>query len=381
MAIAKRKKDSYQIQVITGYKFNNDGIKIPIRYSEMFHGKKSEAKIRESKIKEEIGKGRFCVNKKLTFNDLIDKWYNEDAKVRLQISTLQSYDLMLTEVRKELGNYKLTEMRPIHLVTFYNKLRRPERKLSENSILHYYSMIGRIFHVGVTWGLVDTNINSRVDRPKVKKQEAVYYDEKDIKRLLQCLENEPLKYQVVIQLALDSGCRRGELTGLTWNDVDFNNGTITINKTTQATKIGVIEKECPKNNSSIRTIPIMQHTLYLLEEYYKEQEGLKHKLGNAWLGSNKILIDNYGGRMHPDTPSKIFSKIKKKYDLPPMKFHGLRHTSASIQIALGIHTKVISKRLGHASESTTDMIYSHIFDKLNHEVTDKMTEYLYNKNR
>lgn len=201
-----------------------------------------------------------------------------------------------------------------------------------------------------------------------------YYDTKDIELLLECLQNESLKYRVVIQLALDSGCRRGELTGLTWNDADFETSTITINKVTQYVNNKIIEKGHPKNSSSIRTVTITLQTLNLLKEYKEEQEKQKIQLGSLWKNSNRILIDNFGGNMHPDTPSKIFKKIQVKYGLKKLNFHVLRHTSASMLIASQIHTKVISERLGHSNSITTDKIYSHIFKSADYEASQKMSE-------
>ncbi len=377
MAITKRNQNKWLIQIITGYTIDENGIKKQKKYSETFYGKKSDARIRENKLKAKVKKGTFFDNERITFNDLIDKWYIEIAEPTLQIKTVDEYKKLLVLIRDELGFYKLTELRSIHLLEFYNKLRSRQKKLSESTILHYYTLINRILNIGVRWDFINKNVNSQIDRPKPMKQQATYYDKNEVNQLLQCLQNESLKYQVVIKLAIDSGCRRGELTGLEWSDVDFNNYTININKTTQFTSVGVIEKSCPKNSSSIRIVSIMPETIDLLRKYKHEQEILKQKLGNKWINSNKVLINNYGDKMHPDTPSKILKKIIDKYNLPKMKFHGLRHTSASLLIASNVHTKVISKRLGHSSTNITDTIYCHVFDKLDKEAITKMSDYLH----
>ena len=116
----------------------------------------------------------------------------------------------------------------------------------------------------------------------------------------------------------------------------------------------------------------------LLEEYKKEQGEQKALLGAEWKNSNKVLTDKFGNNMHPDTPNKIFKKIQKKYNLKYLNFHGLRHTSASMLIASDVHTKVISKRLGHSSTAITDTIYSHIFVSAEREASNKMSEKYFN---
>ena len=88
----------------------------------------------------------------------------------------------------------------------------------------------------------------------------------------------------------------------------------------------------------------------------------KLKLGNKWKDSKRIFTTDYGQDMHPDTPSKIFDNIIKKYNLKRITFHALRHTSISLMISKGIQIQVISKKAGHSSVQVTDSIYSHFFD-------------------
>ena len=111
MSVIKRnKKDVWQIQVITGYKYVSN-VKKPIRYSEMFYGKKTDARIRENEIKSLVKKGSFISNENNTYNDLIDKWYQEIAEPKLEIKTLEEYTRQLVDIRKELGHYKITELK------------------------------------------------------------------------------------------------------------------------------------------------------------------------------------------------------------------------------------------------------------------------------
>jgi integrase len=89
-----------------------------------------------------------------------------------------------------------------------------------------------------------------------------------------------------------------------------------------------------------------------------------------------VFTGEFGGLMPPETPSHIFENIIKKYDLPKIKFHELRHTSVSLLINAGIQTQLISRRVGHSSVSTTSNIYSHIFNSTECEATQKLNEIL-----
>ena len=102
-------------------------------------------------------------------------------------------------------------------------------------------------------------------------------------------------------------------------------------------------------------------------------------MGNKWQNLNRVFTTDYGEDMHPDRPYKILKQIIKKYDLKDITFHGLRHTSISLQISSGIQTQIKSKRTGHSNISITHSIYSYFFDNGFKEVADKMDTFLHVK--
>lgn len=117
-------------------------------------------------------------------------------------------------------------------------------------------------------------------------------------------------------------------------------------------------------------------TIQVLKKYKAEQDKQKLLLGNKWKNSIRVFTTDYGEDMHPDRPYKILKHIIKKYNLKDITFHGLRHTSISLQISSGIQTQIISKRAGHSNISITHNIYSHFFDNGFKEVADKMDNFL-----
>ena len=98
------------------------------------------------------------------------------------------------------------------------------------------------------------------------------------------------------------------------------------------------------------------------------------QLGSKWQKTNRVFTTEFGGDIHPDTPTKIFDKIIKKYNLKRITFHGLRHTNVSLMISKGIQTQIISRKVGHSSVQTTDRIYSHFFDDEFKEVANVMDD-------
>ena len=222
----------------------------------------------------------------------------------------------------------------------------------------------------------DYNPNKKATPIKVHKKQVECYSSEEVEKLIEVLQNEPIKYQAIILLALDSGCRRGEITGLTWNDIDFKKGTININKTTQyVSGYGTFEKST-KTDTSNRIIYIAPTTIDILRKYKVLQSERRMLLGSKWKDSKRVFTTDYGDDMHPDRPYKILKQIINKYSLKNITFHGLRHTSISLQISSGIQAQIISRRAGHSNIAITHSIYSHFFDSELKEVANKMDTFL-----
>lgn len=376
MAITERGKDKYQIEVIVGYDPNGKRI----RHSEIFNGRKKDAKERENAIKLNLKKGTYCKDAKMTLAAFIDIWLNDYVYRQLAPKTQESYTALSVRIKKHLGFYKLKEINPIILNKFYNTLRdiKSPKPLSSKTLKHYYTTINTLLNYAVKMQFIDRNPNFNITPPKLVKKEKSFYDIDNVRKLLIAIENESIKVKTIIHLALDSGCRRGELTGLEWEDINFNKLTCTINKVTQVFKNKIIEKPMPKNNSSLRTIDLTPDTIELLREYKEYQDERKNRLGNKWKNSKKIFTTNEGANMYPSTPNSMLNDILVKYNLPHMNFHGLRHTSCSLQL-LSVESKdyiKVSKRIGHSSLSTTLNVYNHIIDNDNKEMIEKMNNIL-----
>lgn len=373
--IIKNKK--YKIDIPLGY----NGTK-RIRHIETFYGGKKEAVLRENELKIQLKNNTYIRKNSILMNELIDEWL-ESKKANIQLKTYKEYERICNTVKASIGHIKVKDINVKILEDFYNELKSCEGKgkkktgYSEKTIKHHYTVISEIFNCAIKWEYLVKNPNQNVTPIKVHKKEIQCYSPEEVQQLISVLSNEPIKYQAIIMLALDSGCRRGELTGLTWNDIDFKKSTININKATQYIPgYGSFEKYT-KSDTSNRIVYITPSTLQILKKYKIEQDKQRLLLGDKWQQSQRVFTTNYGGDMHPDTPSKILDKIIKKYNLKRISFHGLRHTSISLQISSGIQSQIISKRAGHSSVSITHNIYSHFFDSGFKEVADKMDNFLH----
>lgn len=272
-----------------------------------FYGTKTEAKLKEAEYNNQLKNNTYITTNKMTVAELIDEWLKY-KKNKLAIKTYKNYEIRCKVIKASLGHIKLINLTTKLLEDFYNDL-IDNTNYATKTIRHYQVLVGTILNDAIKWEYIQTNPNDKIDKIKVKNKEIQYYTPEEVEKLLEALKDEPLKYKALIYLALDSGARRGELTGLTWKDVDLNNKSININKTTQyASGYGTFEKET-KNKTSNRIIYLSETTIHILRKYKIEQLKLKLLLGTKWGNSKRVFTTEYGYDMHPDTPSKILKIV------------------------------------------------------------------------
>ena len=234
-----------------------------------------------------------------------------------------------------------------------------EETLSGKTILEHHRLISSVLTTAVQWQIILANPCDRVKPPKVETKEAKYLEDTEAIHLFELLEQEPIKYRVMIELLVYSGFRRGELCGLEWRDIDFKNKLVRVERTSMYLPGKGVFDDTPKTSNSIRTIKLSDHAFQLLLEYKLWQNTQRAKAGDRWTDTGKVFTTWDGKPIHPDTISGWFHGFVSKNDLPPICLHSLRHTNASLLIANHTDITTVSKRLGHANTATTAKIYAH----------------------
>ena len=372
-SIEKRGKNSYRLTVSEG--FDLDGK--PMIHRKTVHGTKKDAEVELAKFVTEVQNGLVIDGKSLKFSEFTEIWKRDYGSKELAPSTYKRYCRMLeTRLLPYFGHFYINKIKPTDIMKFYDLLEKDtqlvrkkgnngsktKKPLSGKTILEHHRLLRAMLHKAVYWQLIVMNPAERVQPPKARKPKRRSYDDEQTKILLENLEllpNEDTKYKVAIILTVFTGVRLGELMGLEWQDVDFKNGIISINRSSQyLADMGVFTK-VPKTESSIREIAIPEFIISLLEEYklwYEEQKSIS---GELWTNSDRLFVQADDKPMHPSTISKWFVKYVGQIGLPVINFHGLRHTNASLLVAQNVDIAVISARLGHAQISTTLDFYVH----------------------
>ena len=372
-SIEKRGKNSYRLTVSEGFDLNGK----PMIHRKTVHGTKKDAEVELAKFVTEVQNGLVIDGKSLKFSEFTEIWKRDYGSKELAPSTYKRYCRMLeTRLLPYFGHFYINKIKPTDIMKFYDLLEKDtqlvrkkgnngsktKKPLSGKTILEHHRLLRAMLHKAVYWQLIVTNPAERVQPPKARKPKRRSYDDEQTKILLENLEllsSEDTKYKVAIILTVFTGVRLGELMGLEWTDVDFKNGIISINRSSQyLSDMGVFTK-VPKTESSIREIAIPEFIISLLEEYKLWYEEQKSIYGELWTNSDRLFVQADGKPMHPSTISKWFVKYVGQIGLPVINFHGLRHTNASLLVAQNIDIAVISARLGHAQISTTLDFYVH----------------------
>ena len=372
-SIEKRGKNSYRLTVSEGFDLNGR----PMIHRKTIHGTKKEAEVELAKFVTEVQNGLVIDGKSLKFSEFVDVWKRDYGSKELAPTTYKRYCRMLeTRILPYFGHFYINKIRPTDIMKFYDLLEKDtqlvrkkgnnglktKKPLSGKTILEHHRLLRAMLHRAVYWQLIVSNPAERVQPPRAKKPKRRSYDDEQTKILLENLEKltvEDTKYKVAIILTIFTVVRLGELMGLEWQDVDFKNGIISINRSSQyLSDMGVFTK-VPKTESSIREIAIPEFIISLLEEYklwYEEQKSL---YGELWTNSDRLFVQADGKPMPPSSISKWFVKYVGTIGLPVINFHGLRHTNASLLVAQNIDIAIVSARLGHAQISTTLDFYVH----------------------
>lgn len=380
--IEKRGENSYRLRVSGGY--TGEGKRIT--YKKTIQAKnKTEAQKELALFISEIETGQALSAKKMRFRDYADFWIKNYAIPNLSPKTYERYKSMLkSRILPYLGNMYLDKIQPMQLMYLYQELdqatytrKNTTYKLSPKTILEHHRLLHSMLQQAVYWQMVPYNAASRVRPPKSKKTNIKFYDDVQTIALIKALEGEELKFRVIILLTIFTGLRRGEVLGLEWQDINFNNSSVTVRQASQyVPSIGIYTKD-PKTETSNRTISIPESILRLLREYKRKQLEIRLRLGDKWIETNRLFVQWNGIPMHPDTITKWFRQFLKEKNLPPITFHGLRHTHATLLIAQGLDVRTVSNRLGHAQTSTTLNIYAHSFTRMDREASDKLDNLLY----
>ncbi|RYK24779.1 tyrosine-type recombinase/integrase [Enterococcus faecium] len=318
--------------------------------------------------------GQYFLGTDTRVKQYLDFWMEEYVKLNLKYNTYENYRFTIkNHINGYLGKKKLTDLSPALLQNFINA--EFKKGYSKKTMTITHSVLKNALNMAVyPWGLIKQNPMLYVKIPKYEARPTTKKDLKiisleDFDHMLE-ITPEGHPFYIPLNIGFYTGMRVGEVCGLTWDDVDFSNGTITVEKQ-MVKNDGAWVYGTPKTSSSNRTIFIGQTLLAILKKHKKQQLENRMKYGKLYIDSNAVCTKEDGELVTPSVVKWNTRRISNALSLS-FNFHSLRHTHATLLLENGAKMKEISERLGHSRISITMDTYSHVTDKMRNETVDIM---------
>lgn len=329
---------------------------------------KTEAKKELLKIKNQVDDGSYFKESTEDFSMFMERWFNTSYKRTVEITTAKSREYVIrNHIMKYFQHKKINEITTFDIDSFYvDKL---DSGYSGAYIRQMHNLLNQAFDQAVRWSLIKVNPVKNAKPPKVKSEEKITWTVDEVNRFLNLIKDSSM--EIPYLLAIFTGMRRGEVLGLKWDDVDFENKKIRIKRSLCfVSGKGLIFKE-PKTKKSKRQISISQHVVNVLKKHKQKQEFQKEKLGVQYQDNNLIVCTDDGKPLDPRNLLRQFYRLIEEANVPRISFHDLRHTHATILMQQGENPKVVSERLGHSRVGITLDLYSHVSDDLQEQAAEK----------
>ena len=301
------------------------------------------------------------------------RWLDTYAATRTSPRTQRDYrGIVRRYLIPGLGTVLLAALRPTHIQGLYANLL--ERDLSARTVLHTHRVLSEALSHATKWGLVTRNVCDVVDPPRPQRKEMIALDTEGVRRLLAAANSSP--YRDVFLVALYTGLRRSEVLALRWENVDLAQHTLNVVAGLHRLSGQGLVLLPAKTSRSRRQVALTREVVDVLRQIRGSLVVQQLELGPAWQDSGFVFTKPTGRPVDPEKVSKAFSEIAKSAGLEGVRLHDLRHTHASLMLQAGVHPKIVSERLGHASISITMDTYSHVLPGLQEGVVRRFAKLL-----
>jgi len=307
-----------------------------------------------------------------TVGSYLSSWLKH-SKTRVRTKTYEGYEgLVRLYTLPRIGLIRVSDLTPLHLQSLYaDLLSDPNRPLSGGTMLNLHLVLTQAFSQAVRWGVMASNPASGAQPPRPNRAELAVVDAPLAARLLKVTSGT--RFELPVAIAIATGMRRGEILALRWSDIASDLSLAHVRRSIQPTTEGLVFEQ-PKTKRSRRAVVLPAFLGPYLAAQRATQADRKQTLGAAW-HENDLVIDRGDGRpRNPDTLSSGWAIFVRKRGLPPVRFHDLRHAHATLMLSKGVHPKIVSERLGHASIGITLDTYSHVLPAMQQEAAAAFDE-------
>lgn len=326
---------------------------------------KTKEEILEQLAKKQSQKLAGAINDpaRLRLGAFLDRWLEDAARPTIRATTYESYKgIIKNHLKPHVGGLLLGKLGPAHVQGLYSEMERGGASSRTRQLTH--AVLRKAMKQAVRWRLIPINPCDAVDPPRVARSEIHPLDTDQVAALLAAAAGDRIEGLYVV--AIGGGLRLGELFGLQWNDIDFAAGTISVIHTLMEVN-GKLTLEDTKTTKSRRRVDLPQVAVDALLAHRKRM------LAEGFAGVGWVFCNTKGGPMRRSHfHAQHFKPLLERAKLPHIRFHDLRHTSATLLLAAGVHPKVVQERLGHSQIGITLDIYSHVLPSMQVEAAAKL---------
>lgn len=308
----------------------------------------------------------------------LDEWFI-DARPSLRATTAGNYEQAIRRLDKHLGAVSLQSLTPMHVQRCYTELLasggRDGKPLAPKTVRHAHIVLRKALGDAARMGVVSRNVAALARPPSDDRAEMATWSADELRRFLAAIDGHP--HEIGLRLLAATGLRRGEVLGLRWRDVDLDLAQLSIANTISEVGAQVVMGP-PKTSKSRRMVYLDRRTVASLREHRDRQHEWKLAAGADWdTAHDWVLTDELGGYVRPQSMSYEWRVLMGKLDLPTIRLHDLRHTHATLALKAGVHPKVVSERLGHATVGITLDLYSHVAPSLAKDAAEQIMSATY----
>lgn len=325
-----------------------------------------------------LQRGEWSSGGRERLGEYLDGWL-EGMAVSVGAPTLANYRFFLRSYAvPRIGGLRLGALEPTHLRRLYAELLerggRGGRPLAPRTVSIVHRVLHKALADAVRDGLLVRNPADVVNRPRAGTKAMRAWSADEARRFLEAVAGDRL--EALWCLVLHTGMRRAEVAGLRWRQVDLAAGTLSVqHQRTIASGSRVVEKD-PKTAAGRRLVALSPDLVQVLRAWRERQLQERSFLGPAYQETGFTFTREDGQPYHPARFSLLFRRACAVAGVPVIRFHDLRHTSASLALEAGIHPKVVQERLGHASVQITLDTYSHVQPSIQRDASDRLAAYL-----
>jgi integrase len=387
--IRKRYKDSWNIILDVGYQFDPEtGTQKRVQKWFTVPGTKRDAEKKLAELLHDLHRSQYVEPSKLTVGEWLTEWLETAIKPpNKRLRTYETYKSVIEHhLKPALGHLRLQQLRPTDLKRYYNG-----SSLSPTTMEQHHTLLHSALKAAQLQGLVQRNVASLViGKPHRREgRDDVLrhcWEAEEARRFIAAAKEQGPQPAAFYTLALDTGARKGELGGLKWSDVDLDAGTVAIVR--QLIKPGSNPVFGPLKGGESRMITIAPETVALLRKHRAHQAELKlpnrghyHDQGLVFAKEWEHLRRHGDTLGHPLQMNNIgqneYRRIIQAAGVRPIKFHGLRHTCATLLLQAGVPIKVVQERLGHKRIEITLNIYAHALPSMQQDAAAKLAALLH----